>query len=591
MHSRYADSPAKPSLVRIRLFTALRERFREGYSAADFRSDLFAGIVVSMVAIPLGMALAIASGAAPQYGLYAVIIGGALVALLGGSRSQVTGPTAAFVVILLPVTQKFGFSGLLVAGFMAGIMLLLMGAARMGQLIQFIPNPVTTGFTSGIALVIASIQLKDFFGLNFEHAPEHFLERIEAMFHANTTWSSAEAVTGVTTLLLLLAWPRVRFLGLNRKIPAPLVALSVVTVATLIAQKLFPGFDVATIGSRFSYVIGGTTGHGIPQQLPRFNLPWRFEGAVRAFNLATIRALLPSSFAIAMLGAIESLLSAVVADGMARTKHDPDTELVALGIGNIVCPFFGGIPATGAIARTATNIRYGSRSPLAAVFHAAFTLIVVLLFAPYVSYLPMAALAALLLLVAYNMSEAKHFAHIVRVAPRSDVIVLLLCFTLTVIFDMVIGVSIGIVLAALLFMRRMSDLTSGQFHEPHLHPHVTPHLTEPLPKEVMLYEIAGPLFFGAAENAIEALRETSDSVRTVIFAMHDVPVMDMTGLVAFESALRLLSDQKREVLLVGIGKQPESLLRKSGYLHRAKHVYVFQSMSEAIHYVKREYRT
>jgi len=571
---REAQSTLLP-YIKLRPCAALIEKLKEGYRLSDFKSDLMSGVIVGMVAIPLGMALAIASGVAPQNGLYTVIIGGGCVALLGGSRFQVTGPTAAFVVILAPIVARFGFAGLLTAGLMAGLILVIMGVAKLGRFIQFIPYPVTTGFTAGIAVVIATIQLKDFFGLHIEHMPEGYFGRVIGLFNAKGTWSPIEFAIGSATLFLLIIWPRI-----NKKIPAPLVVLSVITVVIALLKKQFPDLDIATIGNRFSAEVDGSVIHGIPPILPRFHLPWANVGSgMPPFNLnfQTIESLMPSAFAIAMLGAIESLLSAVVADGMAQTRHDPDAELVALGIGNIVCPFFGGIAATGAIARTATNIRFGARSPLSAIIHAIFTLLVILVFAPLVSYLPMAALAALLMLVAYNMSEVKHFGHILKVAPRSDVTVLLLCFGLTVTFDMVVGVTVGIVLAAILFMNRMASLTSGQKLMGSHHFKAQ----EPLPSEIMLYEISGPFFFGAAESAISALRGTTDRIKAVIFLMENVPVMDVTGLVAFESTVKDLRRWGTKVFVVGLRLQPATLFKKSELVQRHE-VEVSSSLDEAL---------
>lgn len=564
-------------VVKLRLFAALQEKLKEGYDLEDFRGDLLAGLVVGMVAVPLGMALAIASGVAPQYGLYTVIVGGGVVALLGGSRFQVTGPTAAFVVVLAPIVQKFGFAGLLIAGLMAGLMMIFMGLARLGRLIQFIPYPVTTGFTSGIAVVIATLQLKDFMGLQVEEMPERFLGKVLALYEAKGSISLAEFSIGLATFALLLLWPRI-----NKKVPAPLVALLVVSIGVFFLRRVFPDLEIATIGSRFSFEMNGTKGQGIPQVLPLFNWPWNFVGADGrsfAFSIEAIESIVPGAFAIAMLGAIESLLSAVVADGMARTKHDPDAELVALGIGNVLCPFFGGVPATGAIARTATNIRYGARSPLSAVIHAIFTLLVILLFAPLVAYLPMASLAALLILVAYNMSELTHFSHILRVAPRSDVIVLLICFSLTVMFDMVVGVMIGVVLAALLFMRRMAEVTEGHKVAQGTHPLI---LNKEIPPDIVLYEIEGPLFFGAAEKAAETLTDITDGVRGVVFLMDDVPAMDVTGLVAFESAIKKLCNGKRKVCLVGLKAQPKELIYKSGITEGRKDILISENIDKAL---------
>lgn len=561
--------------IHLKPFFALRESFKQGYHWTDFKSDLMAGIVVSMVAIPLSMALAIASGVSPQYGLYTVMVGGGIVALLGGSRFQVTGPTAAFVAILVPIAQKFGFPGLLVAGFLSGIILILMGLMRMGKLIQFIPYPVTTGFTSGIAVVIATLQVKDFLGLNIASLPERFHEKLIVLFQSLGTFSLNELMIGALTLFVLILWPKV-----NRKVPAPLVALSMVSIFCIILQKLFPGMDFQTIGSRFSFEIAGEVGHGIPQALPSIDWPWNFRGSDGQefiLSLEMIEALIPSAFVIAMLGAIESLLSAVVADGMTQTKHNPDAELIGLGIGNALCPFFGGIPATGAIARTTTNIRFGARTPIASFIHALFTLFVILLFAPYVSYLPMASMAALLLVVAYNMSERKHFVHILKVAPKSDVAVLLICFSLTVMFDMVVGVTVGIVLASLLFMQRMARVTgttkiasSSSFLNN----------GEPLPPEIVLYDIAGPLFFGAAEKAAEAMADITDDIKGVIFLMNKVPTMDVTGLVALESAMKKLNDKGKAVYLVGLNVQPAELINKSGLLSKGSQIFVHQKVED-----------
>jgi sulfate permease, SulP family len=570
--TRYLETINLLPLLKLKPGYALREKFKEGYTASDLRMDLMAGIVVAMVAIPLGMALAIASGVAPHNGLYTVIIAGGVVALLGGSRCQVTGPTAAFVVVLAPIATKFGFGGLMIAGLMAGVLLILMGLARLGRLIEFIPYPVTTGFTAGIAVVIATIQLKDFLGLTVEQMPESYLERLAALIQALPTLSYREFSVGLFTLALLLFWPR-----FNKKIPAPLVALSFVTLGTLVAKNFWPDFQVTTIGSRFN---------GIPQKLPEFVLPWNLsdaKGQPLLLDFPTLRALFPSAFAIAMLGGIESLLSAVVADGMAGTKHDPDSELVALGVGNILCPFFGGVAATGAIARTATNIRFGAKSPIAAFIHAIFTLLVVLLFAPYVSYLPMAGLAALLLLVAYNMSETKHFIHIVKVSPRSDVIVLLLCFFLTVVFDMVVGVTVGVVLASLLFMKRMASLTRGRA----LVGEGRGEKLSQVPEDVIIYEIAGPLFFGAANRAVEALGDIKSEVKCVVFDMADVPAMDATGLVALESAARSLHSRDVKMVLAELQAQPKELIGKSGFLSQFGNVSIFDTLELALKSLKK----
>jgi len=540
---------------------ALRAVIREGYRATDLKHDVLAGLVVGIVALPLAMALAIGVGVAPQYGLYTAIVAGFFVAALGGSRTQVTGPTAAFIVILAPILTKFGMAGLLLAGFMAGLMLVAMGLARMGRLIEFIPHPVTSGFTAGIATVIATLQLKDLLGLRLQHNPEHFFEKVGAMFAARATISGWEVVLGVATLLALIYFPRV-----TRRVPAPLVALPLAAVAALIVNRAIPGAHIATIASRFQTTVGGRLIAGIPQLPPLPLLPWTMPGPGGAPfhpSLENIRSVFSSAFAIAMLGAIESLLSAVVADGMARTKHDPDAELLSLGIGNLLVPFFGGIPATGAIARTATNIKNGARSPIAAMTHAATVLVAVVALAPLLGYLPMTSLAALLLLVAWNMSEIKHCLHTLRVAPKSDVAVLLTCYGLTVGFDMVVGVTVGIVLAAFLFMRRMADVTEAR-----LVGDAHPDIPGSIPPGVVVYEISGPLFFGAAQKAMAALEITSAETRAVIFLMDEVHAMDATGLVELESALASLHRHKCLGVLTGVRAQPMSVLRKARFTER-----------------------
>lgn len=539
---------------------ALRAVLREGYGRAQLRADVLAGLVVGVVALPLAMALAIGVGVAPQHGLATAIVAGATVALLGGSRTQVSGPTAAFIVILAPIYARFGLAGLLLAGALGGGFLVAMGLLRLGKLIQFIPYPVTTGFTAGIATVIATMQLKDLCGLQLQGSPEHFHERLVAMFEARGTASGWELLIGLGTLAVLLLAPRV-----TTRVPAPLIALPLAGVSALALERYVPGAQVATIASRFHAVVNGQLVHGIPQQPPLPVLPWALAGpggAPFAPSFADVRSLVSSAFAVAMLGAIESLLSAVVADGMARTRHDPDAELIAQGVGNLVVPFFGGIPATGAIARTATNIRAGARSPIAAVVHAVTVLAAVLALAPLLGRLPMAALAALLLLVAWNMSDAHHVVRTLRVAPRSDVAVLLTCYGLTVFFDMVIGVSVGMVLAAMLFMRRMAEVTEARLtSESH------PALPGPLPAGVALYEISGPLFFGAAQKAMSALEVVAGQTRLVVIVLEQVRAMDATGLVALESALAVLREHHCRAVLCGLAPQPLALLKKAGLDH------------------------
>ncbi|MEO8504693.1 MAG: C4-dicarboxylic acid transporter DauA [Acidobacteriota bacterium] len=549
---------------------ALRAAFRRGYSGEDLRADMLAGVVVGVVALPLSMALAIASGVPPQYGLYTAIVAGAVVAALGGSSVQVTGPTAAFVVLLAPVAARYGVAGLLLASMMAGVLLLAMGVARLGKVMEFVPMPVTTGFTAGIAIVIATLQLKDFLGLEVAKLPDHTLGRVAALAGALPSAHFADAAIGALTLALLLVWPK-----LSPRIPGALVALSLAAVVA----HFVPGAQAATIGSRFSYVVAGVTHSGIPRLPPLPLLPWAFpgpHGEPLGLSFEVLRELAPAAFAIALLGAIESLLSAVVADGMAGTRHDPDAELLALGTGNILAPFFGGFAATGAIARTATNIRSGARSPIAAIVHSVFVLLAVLLLAPLLAYLPMASLAALLLLVAWNMGEPRHVLRMLRAAPKSDVLLLLLCLFLTVVFDMVVSVTVGVLVGALLFMRRMAEVSGGSVLAEH-----RLRSTLPLPKGVLVYQIAGPLFFGAARKAMEALQRWDKTVKVLVLDMSGVPALDVTGLVSLESALERLHRGGVTVVVAGAQGQPLRAVLKAGWRKRAG-VELFTSFEAAL---------
>ncbi len=553
--------PPAPATARVcrgpLLARALRAAWRDGYSAAHFRSDLLAGLIVGAVALPLSMALAIATGVPPQHGLYTAAVAGAVIAIFGGSHVQVSGPTAAFVVILAPIVQQYGIAGLMCASLMAGVILILLGVGGLGKLIEFIPYPVTTGFTAGIAVVIATLQLKDFFGLTVPAMPDHFVEKVAVLIGAAGSWRGADAVVGGVTLAMLVLLPR-----LTRRVPAPLIALPVAAVAAWLAARIAPGLQVATIDSAFG---------GIPATLPRPSLPWSEAAAAIEW-----RVLIGPALAIALLGAIESLLSAVISDGMTGRKHDPDAELIGQGLGNVVAPFFGGFAATGAIARTATNVRAGARTPVAAIIHAAFIFAAMGLLAGLLGYLPMAAMAALLLVVAWNMSELRHAIRVVRIGPRSDAAVLIVCFGLTVIFDMVVAVGAGVVLAALLFMRRMAELSTvrlaGADH---------PALSAELPTGVLVYEVAGPLFFGAAQRGLSALRTISSNVRAVILDMRGAPTMDTTGLINLESTIETLRRAGIFVAVAGARHQPLRLMANAGWKHRSD-VVVFGTVADAV---------
>lgn len=536
--------------------SAIRETFKQGYSLQDLRADILAGITLGIIAVPLAMALAIASGVPPEYGLYTAIVAGAIIALTGGSRFSVSGPTAAFVVILLPVTSQYGLGGLLLATLMAGAIQLLMGVLRLGRFIQFIPAPVILGFTAGIAVVIASLQLKDLFGLNDMDNTAHFFVKIMDFFSLIGQISWGDFMVGAVTLAILILWPRFK-----TPIPGHLPALLIGTALALLGAYWLVDFNAVLLGDQFSWTLGDESGRGIPPVAPSFLLPWLMpnaEGEVIGFSWELFSALMPAAFTIAMLGAIESLLCAVVADSLTGTKHNPNAELVGQGLGNLAAPFFGGITATGALARTAANIRAGGRSPFAAFFHALMVLASILFFADWLAYLPMAALAGILVLVAWNMSEAHHVVRMLKVAPRSDLFVLITCFSLTVMFDMVLAVSVGIVLASLLFMGRMAQAT-----ETHILTE-SEHEDMDLPKGVAYIRIAGPLFFGAAEKALGRLSQVAAGIDAVFVDMQQVPSLDITAINSLDSAIHKLSLAKKTIVFIGLNPKLALKLRRAG---------------------------
>lgn len=536
------------------LFSALRQAFASGYSLNSLKGDISAGLTVGIIAIPLAMALAIAVGVPPQHGLYTVLIGGSLIALTGGSRFNVSGPTAAFVVILLPITQQFGVGGLLLCTTMAGVILIAMALLRAGALLQFIPYPVTLGFTAGIGVVIATLQIKDAFGLENIEPAANYIEQITALASAFPSIHLGDTLVAAITLAVLIIWPR-----FVPKIPGHLVALTVGSFVGLALNNA--DISVATLGQRFSYVVDGVSHPGIPPFLPSFMWPWEFSGPdgkplVLSFEL--FRQLLAPAFAIAMLGAIESLLCAVVADGMAGTKHNPNGELLGQGLGNIIAPMFGGITATAAIARSAANVRAGAFSPIAAIIHAGVVLLAMLFLAPMFSHLPMAALAALLLMVAWNMSEPKHVVHTLRIAPRNDVLVLLTCLSLTVLFDMVLAVGVGLLLAAGLFIKSMSELTDTAPVSRDQHD------LPDLPDSVAVYAIRGPLFFGAAEKALSVLRKFNPEIRVMIIDLRAVPMLDMTALAALSNVLIDYQKNNIGIIFLGTSARVRHKMRRAG---------------------------
>ncbi|NOV24706.1 STAS domain-containing protein [Cupriavidus necator] len=541
---------------------ALREAWLAGlFQRGNWLRNLVSGVIVGVVALPLAMAFAIASGAKPEHGLYTAIVAGLAVSLCGGSRVQIAGPTGAFIVVLSAVTARHGIDGLQIATLMAGLILLAMGLTRLGSVIRFIPAPVIVGFTAGIGVIIFVGQWRDFFGLA-PVAGEHFHEKFWHLLQALPQWHPATTALALGSLALVLGAPRVRWL---RRVPGPLVAL----VAATAVQALFRFDGVATIGTAFG---------GLPRGLPLPALP--------EVTLARVLELAGPAFTIAMLGAIESLLSAVVADGMAGTRHDSNQELVGQGIANVLAPLFGGFAATGAIARTATNIRNGGNSPLAGVVHA-LTLVLVLLFlAPLAASVPLAALAAILFVVAYNMSEMRQFARMVRRAPRADVAILLITFTLTVLTDLVVAVNIGVILAMLQFLRRMSASVD-----------VAPQDAEAVARElgdagtgvvarmppgVLVYVIDGPFFFGAVEAFERALVQTHTEPRVLLIRLGRVPFMDMTGLQTLEAVIVTLQKRGVAVVLAEANARVREKLARAGVLAALGEGNYVDSLAQAV---------
>jgi len=503
---------------------AIGEAWKAGLLGREhWLRNLVSGVIVGVVALPLAMAFAIASGVKPEQGIYTAIIGGLLVSLFGGSRLQIAGPTGAFIVILAGVTAEHGVDGLQIATMMAGAMLLLLGMARLGAIIKFIPDPVIVGFTAGIGVIIWVGQWKDFFGLP-KISGEHFHEKFWHLLQALPDLHMATTLLAVLSLFLVITASKIP--GLKR-VPGPLVAMAVATAI----QSTFHFEGVATIGSAFG---------GIPQGLPTLSLP--------EITLSRVIDLIGPAFTIAMLGAIESLLSAMVADGMAGTKHDSNQELIGQGVANLVTPLFGGFAATGAIARTATNIRNGGTSPLAGITHAVTLVLIILFLAPLASNIPLCALAAILFVVAYNMSELKHFKRMVQRAPRADVAILLITFSLTVFSDLVIAVNIGVILAMLHFMRRMaSSVEVQQVIEHELEEELRANGHTRLPPGTLIYTIEGPLFFGAAETFERVLAQTHTDPRLLIIRLKRVPFMDITGLQVLEEVIQQL--HKRNIVV------------------------------------------
>lgn len=542
-----------------KLFTLLKN----GYSLSDLRSDAMAGLTVAVVALPLSMALAIASGASPDKGLTTAVIAGLLISFLGGSRVQIGGPTGAFVVVVFNVIAQHGYDGLILATMMSGLILLAAGYARMGQIIKFIPHPVVTGFTAGIAVIIASSQVKDFLGLGIDSVPADFIPKWMSYFDAIDTLNLATLGIGTAALFIIIALRR-----FAPKLPGYLIA--VVLSAAFVALFHIP---VETIGSRFPDI---QTGLPLPQP--------------PTWDFAKLKDVLPSAFTIAFLAGVESLLSAVVADGMTGYKHRSNQELVGQGFANIASSLFGGMPATGAIARTATNIKAGAKTPMAGIFHALFLLLFMLFAMDVMAFIPMAALAAILFIVAWGMSEIEHFMHIFRLS-RTDRAVMVLTFLLTVMVDLTVAIGVGVTLACLLFMKHMSEAVeiksewrkaSAQYDED------AEYETQrhDLPQGVEVFQITGPFFFGVASDLVDTLKAMGQMPRVLILRMRLVPYLDATGESALESIIKQCADNDTQVIFSGLQPQPLRMFKNAHIDEDKAHVKFAPNYEAAIKKVK-----
>ena len=523
--------------IKPKLFSTMKT-----YTKEQFVKDIVAGIIVAIIALPLSIALAIASGVNPEQGLYTGIIAGFFISFLGGSRVQIGGPTAAFVVIIYGIIAKYGSSGLIVATFLAGIIMIIMGLLHFGNLIKFIPKTITVGFTLGIAVGIFAGQIKDFLGLQMDAVPSEFVDKIVAYAQNLHTLQWMTLAMGMLALLIQIFWPKV-----SQKIPGSLVAI---LVTTLLVQLL--KLPVATIGDLYTIKAG----------FPKFAMP--------QLSLSLVREMISPAFTIAILASIESLLSCVVSDGMIGGHHRSNAELVGQGVGNIMSALFGGIPATGAIARTAANVKNGGRTPVAGMVHALTLLLILLFLMPYASMIPMSCLAAILIMVAYNMSGWRTFVHMVKTAPKSDIIVLVATFLLTVFFDLVVAIEIGMVLAAFLFMKRMSDVAdvkSWVYMDDVDANEISEHTDlKYVPKNTMVYEISGPMFFGATSDYLAFANEKHKNV--LILRMRNVPAMDITGLDTLEEAYNTCRKKGITLLLSHVNEQPLHVMEKAGFVEK-----------------------
>lgn len=529
----------------------------KGYTAKTFLNDLSAGIIVGIVALPLAIAFAIASGVGPERGIFTAIIAGFIISVLGGSKVQIGGPTGAFVVIIYGVIQKFGYSGLVIATIMAGILLILMGAFKLGGLVKFMPYTIITGFTAGIAVTIFTTQIGDFLGLTTGPMPGDFLGKIKTYTSCIDTINPYALGIAVISLAIIFIWPK-----FNKKIPGSLVVIILATIITTVFK-----FPVDTIGSRYG---------AIPSSLPAPTLP--------AFNIAQIIDLFPTAVSIAVLAAIESLLSAVVADGMTGSKHDSNMELIAQGIANVASPIFGGIPATGAIARTATNIKNGGKTPIACIIHAITLLLIMLVLGKFVVYIPMAALAAVLVSVSWNMAGIPAIKALLK-GQKSDITVLLVTFVITVFIDLTVAIEIGLLFAAFFFIKKMIDVSQVREHRSSIVGGINSDVTEEtieIPNGVLVYEIEGPLFFGTVQKFEQAVERAGIEYKALILRMRNTIYLDAGGLRAIEQLKQACDRKNITIILSGIHTQPFLLLQKSGLSSKLGENNIYDNIDSAL---------
>lgn len=537
-------------IFRPELFTVLKQ----GYTKQQFTKDLFAGIIVGIVALPLAIAFAVASGVSPEKGLITAIIAGFIISFLGGSRVQIGGPTGAFIVIVFGVLSEYGMDGLIISTIMAGIMLILFGILRLGSLLKFIPHPLIVGFTSGIALIIFSTQIKDALGLEISEVPADFIGKWNVYFHSLSSINWLAVIIAAGTILISIGFSRI-----TSKIPGSFIAIIVMTLLVAIFD-----LPVTTIESLYG------------------EIPNKISLTLPTFDLSNIRHYFEPALTIALLCAIESLLSAVVADGMIGGNHRSNTELIAQGIANIVTPLFGGIPATGAIARTATNIKNGGRTPVAGMIHAITLLLIMLFFGKWAKLIPMSCLAGILILVSYNMSEWRSFYSILK-GSAFDIIILVSTFLLTVLVDLTVAIQIGIVLSALLFMKRMAD--NGQAILRDKESDIVENYGH-VPKEIEIYEISGPFFFGAAKHYSQVLKGRASSTKVLIIRMRHVPFIDATGTHNFKEAIKSLRSEDRIIILSGVQPNVKKELDKSGISALLGPEHIFDNFDTALSYAE-----